>query len=219
MPDWTRGDFVEQLKAHGTKYLTLTQAQEMIQQAVEDVDLMWDWPYRLVELEGQTLPLTRDDFGQVLEVAVEAENYGLEPEGRAALVRRYGDLDVSGAALRYYFEAEDPGLGSGKVLRTYPVDTRSFRISYLTSGHWRKVADSTIVKEASDDADAPLCPPDWRSQILLRARIIAKEENDEHDEAYRLLKRFEERYADMAADLDVDQLQAPKRIRVTREPY
>lgn len=134
-----------------------TAADLIINQAVQEVDSAYPWPYREASVTG-VAPLAIPDLGEIESVTSETNHRPLEPTTYGALLDAYGDLTTSGDAWSYYI-AWPAGV---PTVATYPSDSDSIGVQYYKTS-----------PTLSADSDQPIAPDRFHFTYVATACRIA----------------------------------------------
>jgi hypothetical protein len=160
-----RADLRTRLKAEGFDYLTDARANELIDEAAEDVTLERQWPERLVSQSSVPPFFDVAGFDRVMLLTHDATGNVLEECERILLRRRGVVLTQVGQPLYWYFTI----LGS---VATWPVSADSCTLEWISSRRW--MSGGMV---AANDADTPVVYDEVRQAIVLVAKAKAHEEN------------------------------------------
>lgn len=179
----TFAELKAELLARGFNYLGDTRAGVYINDALQELDGMFPWPYREKSASGAA-PLTITDLGTVETVTMTGTSVPLAPMSFQALTS-FGDLSVSGTPHSYYvaWPAGTP------VVSVYPTSADSIDVQY-----WK-------VTPTLSGVQTPLAPTAFHSLIVDIAQRNAYYDKDNPDAAEALQRKVDRRVGQM-----VDQL-------------
>lgn len=206
----TRAELVQALKDAGFDYLSDPRAQDFVQDALEDSVEELPWLFRAAVATVAATGVTIVGLGPIESVHVVGVPAPLVETTRDELLDRGRDLAQSGPAQTYYqFPTSSPDLGA---VMTWPVDTRQIVVSHLSLIGWGDGNQS-----ASGDTDVPRLPRRYHDAIVLRARQLAYEDNDEADMAARMEQRWKDRLESAREHHLRDSSLGPARTRITAD--
>jgi hypothetical protein len=114
-----------------------TRVKRWINDAMHEIDVLADWPYKLASTSG-AVPLTISDL-DVIESVTDVGNLSpLTPTDRRYLRDTYATLTTTGTASYYYFTAQN-------IITTYPVTTATVTVDY-----WKVGPDLSAGADAAD---------------------------------------------------------------------
>lgn len=178
------------LASRGFSYLTDAQLGQLINDAMHDLDEMFQWPYREASATG-TAPLTIADLGTVEAVLDTTNQTVLKHASYGDLLTMYGE-DLSTAGNPWYWYLAWPS-GSPEVA-TYPVGTGTIGVQY-----WRVMAD------LSGSTDSPASPSRFHGIIVDLAVQAGYRDSDDHQQAEALQAQIDRRVGRMLTALMTDQ--------------
>lgn len=174
-----------------------TAATQFLNQAAQEIDAMYPWPYLLTSTTG-TAPLTVADLRKVQAVQDTTNgSYPLEPSQVQNLSNDYGDLTTVASPLFFYFTGQT-------TIATFPVSTDTLKVSY-----WKFAADMAAA------SDAPAMPDRFRPTIVDYAAAAAFRESNVPDEAGLALQEGQRKLALMVNELLDPQDFGWQRVRMT----
>lgn len=184
------------VSGRGFARLSASDLQQVVNDAVHELDTMEPrWPYLFVTTTG-TAPLTISDLGDVttvlnttLDIPVTYADY----EDMTAFV---GELTRTGTDPTYWYFTP----GSTTSLSTYPVTTRTLQVAYYKSS-----------PDLSAGGDTPLAPARWHHLIVdmaVRNAHVLKS----MDVPSGLQAAIERKTARMQTDLFYRQSQGPAQV-------
>lgn len=149
-----------ELSDRGFSYLSTARLKQIINDAVQELDEMFPWPYREASATG-TAPLAVSDLGTIEQVTNETDDYVIEPRTFQWLSQMFGDLSISGDPT-YYYVAWPSGTPE---VATYPSNSDTIGVQY-----WK------VTPSLSADADTPLAPSRYHQTYLKIAQRMAESE-------------------------------------------
>lgn len=147
-----------ELSDRGFDLLSDTRLGQFVNQARNELDNLYLWPYRLTSASG-TSPLTITDLGTIEEVALTSTtgSPALAFADRRSLKDAYGDLTTTGTPQWFYID--------NGVVRTYPVG------GTLAVRYYKRTPVLT-------GTDTPLAPADYHMLIVDMAVRWAQKDGD-----------------------------------------
>lgn len=188
----TLAQLAQEVVERGFDYIATTRIKTFLQRAYQQLCADEPWPFLEATAEG-TGTLEIADLRRILSVTDTTEGRPLEGVDRRILVDRSPDLTLTGSPEYFYLE--------GDSLVTYPVSaSNTIRVRYL-----RKPAKL-------GDSDEPLVPEEWQYLLVDRAVVDCLKDDDELDEARKLLEIYAAGVKEMLAALVHRNLQNDQRI-------
>jgi len=165
----TFSDLLTEFYARGFTYLDdggpgEVRAKRWINDAMQDIDDQFDWPYLWAETT-ETAPATITDLRRVLSVVNVGESISLAYADERTLTSYYVDTTIAGTGQVYY-------LTGGNTINTYPVSNAVLTIRYLI-----------VAPDMSASTDRPLMPDRYRSAIVDYAVASALMDKNNLEEA------------------------------------
>lgn len=180
-----------ELQARGAPESSTTRLNLWLNDAKNDFEDFWDWPW-LEAVTSGAAPLTISDLKAILYV-VDTTNQrpllGVKPEW--LIQQESYDLTRTGVPEYWYLD----GLTSLKV---YPVATPSLSVRYLKYS-----------PELSSGTDTPLIPERYHHIWVDLAMIRAYRDSDAHQEAQVLEQRCQQRLGQLVLQYEARNRQNP----------
>jgi len=216
VPNWNAGELEEELKSHGLRYLDEqpTRAANFIQQGLEEVVGMWEWPFREV-VESATHSSVINGLGKVVQVVTDDGDV-LVPAKRADLMDRYSKApNPGGGTPIWYYPFGDNQL----FLYPEPTDPSEtpFAVTHYSTLPWLSSVDGSRIRTKNTDSAVPVVPPEYRDTILLAALVRAKRDANSPEQVDQYHSDLERRIENMREQLLVRQTDEPNFIRRTGE--
>lgn len=131
-----------------TSAADLTRITRWLNDALHDIDEMYDWPYLQAVTSGAT-PLTIADLRKIERVVDTVNDQTLRQVARGEAADWDGDLTTTGSSPMAYY------LVGGTSVTLYPTSTSAVQVLYWKFG-----------PDLSAGADAPLMPDRFRYAIV-----------------------------------------------------
>ena len=199
------GELRALLMAQGHQYLNTHIADLYIRQAVDEFVGDHPWPWRRVTVT--------DDEGvefaglDIVDQVIAASGASIAQADRDQLVDSYGGL-ISGVGSPIYWYAV------GDVVYTYPRSLDQLTVIYFTRYGWINQGGTVYKARPNSDTDTPICPARCEEIVLLGARVRAKTEAQDFEQAAGLREQYETRVEEERSR--PDQVDEFRTIRVTQ---
>ena len=197
----TLAELRDALKAKGFQYLSDTEAEDFVKQAVLDTHTADDWRLRLTRVNSVASGATIADLGPIEAVFYSGRELD-DVDSEADAIRRYGN-DVSTGDPQIFWVT-----GSGV---SFLPSGRTVDVVHLSTAPWTNGGSAP-----TDTTDTPKIPSRFHDAILLRARQSAYEETDETELAMRMEARWAGRLTEMRRELISGAVKGPGRVRQTQ---
>lgn len=184
----------QELSDRGWSRLSATRMGYFINEARQQLDNMYQWPYRLTTASGAS-PLTVTDLGTVEEVLDTANrSLPLDFRTRRTILDQMGELTSTGSPYWFYID--------NGVIRTYPVG------GTLSVRYYKRSVP------LSAGADIPLAPVDFHLLLVDMAEREAHAGKTDYAGAEALETRIQRKIALMVDDQFGQQSQGPDAVQV-----
>jgi hypothetical protein len=154
------GEFRDELQARGFSYLSDARANQIVNDAITELEEQAHWPFREDSAQGAA-PLSIPTLGTIEAVVNEDQEYVLEPRSYQWLLDHASSLGESGPG-RYFYVSWPSG---SPVVNTWPDNGDTIGVQF-----WALSTELTV------DGSEPLTPERWHSTILLIAQRMAENE-------------------------------------------
>lgn len=195
-----RGQLRAELIDQGFDYLPTNRADYFLDFAATEIVEEAHWPFRAKEVTGN-LPITITDLAAV-ENVTRGEGYvALAPRERQNLIDEFQSVTMGGAPQYYWIDG-------ATTIRGFPSDTSSVTVRYYSSNAWTNGGQTAL-----NDSDTPLIPLRYRELVVLLAKVRAKEDNDDYEEAGIVMQRYTQRLEQAKASLLKNQIDEEKIVK------
>lgn len=193
------------LQSQGHQYLEPQICDLYMRQAVDEFVGDHPWPWRSTSL---TQEMGTEFAGiDVVDQVYTADGRTLQQRDRDNLRDNFGpDLASEGEALYWYQD--------GDSIYSYPMSTEGVTVIFYTRYGWLDATQTEYKPRPTQDSDTPICPARCEEIVLLGARIRAKSEAQDFEQAAALREQYETRIEEERSR--PDQVDEHRTIRITQ---